>query len=154
MPRKRQLSAEDLRQTLREWDPTIGDARLSAEESRKIARLLAVSPFPEEPFSPHRRWPQFALATGGGLAVVLVLLLAWRWPGGESAPQSDPLPSAGVATEGPAAPDRNRAIEQAPVAGRTVQVQLIARGGTRIVWVLNPQLPAFPDNLEENSYAK
>ncbi len=152
MSRKRQPSAGDLRQTLREWDPTLEDPRLTAEESREIERMLAVSTLPRESFGTQRRW-QFALATGGGVVVFLALLLAWKWPGGEGTSQRDPLPSAGVATERPA-PDRSGAAAEAPAAERAVQVQLIARGGTRIVWVLNPELPAFPANVEENSYAK
>ena len=152
MPRRRHLSPEELRQRLREWDPTLRDAQLNAKESREIERTLAGSPFPAKPFRARRRWPQFALTTGGGLVVVLFLLVAWRWPVTERTPQRDPLPSERGATAMPAAPDR--ATAQASVRGRAVQVQLIARGGTRIVWVLNPELPSLPDNLEENTHAK
>jgi hypothetical protein len=154
MPRRRHLSAEELRQTLREWDPTLGDAQLSAEESREIERRLAVSPFPEKPFSIRRRWPQFALATGGGLLVALVLFVSWEWRPTERASQREPLRSEHGATAMPGARDRDGVTAPAPLPGRAVQLHLVARGGTRIVWVLNPALPSFPDNLEENAHAK
>ena len=96
-------------QKLRDWDPTLGDAQLTDDEGREIERMLAMSPIPATTFSARRRWPPFALATGGGLVVVLLLLVAWGWHATQRTPRRDPLPSDPVATATPAAPGRVRA---------------------------------------------
>ncbi len=153
MRRTRRLSAEELSQQLRAWDPTRGDAQLTADERRAIGRTLSTSPLPQTPWVTHRRWPRLALAAGGGLAVALVLLVAWAWRPAESRVETDSLRSEQATIAPPAAnPDGGAAT--APVTARAVQVQLVASGGTRIVWVLNPELPPLPDELEENSDAK
>jgi hypothetical protein len=153
MPRKQRIAAEELRQTLQEWDATLGDAQLSAQERLDIERTLAVEPPPELPIRIRPWRSPYALATGGGLAVVLVLLVAWGWSAIERPSPGDQVSSGRSATS-PVASDSDGTSDQAPEPGRPVQVQLIASGGTRIVWVLNPELPAFSDNMEEKSYAK
>lgn len=135
MPHRKRLSGEQLKRTLRHWDPTHGDADLTSDERREMRgglTLLAVRPAPSVV---RHRWAQFALAAGAGLAVMLA---AWTWRAPQKTPSSAPSPPS---TETQAVAERitHEAQPEPPVndARDRLQVQFMTRGGTRIVWLIN-----------------
>jgi hypothetical protein len=150
MPRPKRLSFEHVSRRLREWDPVAGDDQLTTDERREIERRLVMPAHPAPSFRTRRPWSPLALATAGGLVVVLMLLVGWSWGEMQNAPGRDHLASGTGARPTLLEPDGARPGGAPHPPRRSTQVQLIAKGGTRIVWVLNPELPDLPDGLKEN----
>ena len=135
------MKAEDLhrlRQALRRGDPAADGRAPSEEEVRLLrARVLATTP---ESAPPGRRALRPAWA-GGLAAAAVALTLAAAWLAGLLPVERPWAP--GPAEARYAGPPR----DPSGPAGR--QVQFTTPGGTRIVWVLYPEDPSYPDTSTE-----
>jgi len=125
-----------LRQALRDADP-LRDAT-PEEEALALARIrAALGAAASRADSPETAWWRWALPAA---ALVLVLAVAMT---GRPTPGSATRPAAEAAV-----PPRQPAAEAAPAAGAPApagasesrQLQFETPGGTRIIWVLSPDL--------------
>ncbi|HEX6199164.1 MAG TPA: hypothetical protein VF150_02785 [Thermoanaerobaculia bacterium] len=124
-----------LRETLRRGDPAADGRAPSEDEVRLLrARLLAAAPEPAPP-GRHALRPAWA---GGLAAAAVALTLAAAWLAGLLPVER---PWAGEARYAGPPPD--------PSGPTGRQVQFTTPGGTRIVWVLYPDDPSYPDTSTE-----
>ncbi len=132
MSRKDQAPEKRVKEMLLAGDPAADDADLGADERDRIRDRLSREK--EAPRQGHGfRWqPAFAL----GAAVLLAAVL-WHWLAPERVPPvSSPIASIPAPAPPPAS---NREQAEAPTTDREVrQIQFVTKGGTRVVWVLNP----------------
>lgn len=154
---------DDLGELLRRADPAAETPGLPAEDARVIRRRMLEEADTRLPVLPFR--PAWA-----AVAVLLLLAMVWIWRTGEhSAPRppetpirvtetprdSSPSPTPSVVPEAPEPPGETSPPQTAaarrpptveasedPIAEKRTsrQVQMQAPGGTRIVWVLDPDL--------------
>jgi len=123
-----------LRQALRDADPL--RAETPEEEARALARIRAAlgaaAPRVDERGT---AWWQWALPAAALVLVLAVSMTGRLTPGGATRPAGDA-----------AAPPREPAAEIAPAAAAPAggsesrQLQFETPGGTRIIWVLSPDL--------------
>ncbi|MCX6537504.1 MAG: hypothetical protein NT151_01015 [Acidobacteria bacterium] len=124
MSSTRRLSPEQLREMLQRGDPAGEDHALTLEERRGVqdhVRSVASAPV-------RRPWRWVTLAAGACTVVALVVVAMgpWRWSGW---PRGD-TPVVTVSFR-PAVDDPQ------PVR----QLHLTGSNGTRIIWILNPDVP-------------
>jgi hypothetical protein len=88
-----------------------------------------------QPSGQGRRWqPVFALCTAVLLAGVL-----WYWlTPALSRPASPPVVSAAKRVAQPES-DRRHVSTPASMDGNVQQIQFVTKGGTRLIWLLNPR---------------
>jgi hypothetical protein len=134
MSHERRARERRVKELLLSGDPAAHDAGLGTDERTRmranLARETGAAP------SGHRRvWqPAFALGTAALAATVLWFWLAPSRPSS----MSPSLASAKAPAAQPAA-GRRRVPEPTSPTGDAQQIQFVTKGGTRVIWLLNPR---------------
>lgn len=123
-----------VKEALRFGDPAVDDGSLAADERIRMRAGLSRETG-VRPAGRGRRWqPAFALCT----ALLLAGVLWYRLTPALSRLVSPPAASAAKPAVEPES-DGRQVSAAASMHGSVQQIQFVTKGGTRVIWLLNPR---------------